>query len=153
MEGGASFIVTPEPPKEGEALPAVENNPDVEKQWAIKAFKQAEIYLKLINTVKETSKLKLTKIDDEIYNKFRSQFPSLNVAQINEDELKSNEPKEIWRPFMMSFQDIIEDFNFLTLLRVNCKKEYTEENTIVVPRIQFYCIEITRLREGHNNNN
>jgi len=30
------------------------------------------------------------------------------------------------------------------------KKDYTENNSCVVPRIQFYSIEVARLREGHD---
>ncbi len=39
--------------------------------------------------------LKLTPMDDEIYNKFREDFKSLDVKLINEDELKNKENKEV----------------------------------------------------------
>lgn len=55
-----------------------------------------------------------------------------------------------WRPFCESFKDVIEDYNFATLIRIDSTKDYSEENTIIVPRIQFYAIEIVRNREGHN---
>ena len=39
--------------------------------------------------------LKLTKMDDEIYTKFRSDFPDIKVDHINADEIKSKENKEV----------------------------------------------------------
>ena len=39
--------------------------------------------------------LKLTKMDDEIYEKFRSDFPDIKVDHINADEIKSKENKEV----------------------------------------------------------
>ncbi|XP_035872385.1 protein PBDC1 isoform X2 [Phyllostomus discolor] len=55
-----------------------------------------------------------------------------------------------WRPFCLKFDGVIEDFNYGTLLRLDCSQGYTEENTIFAPRIQFLAIEIARNREGHN---
>ncbi|EPQ04059.1 hypothetical protein D623_10018808 [Myotis brandtii] len=55
-----------------------------------------------------------------------------------------------WRPFCLKFDGVIEDFNYGTLLRLDCSQGYTEENTIFAPRIQFFAIEIARNREGHN---
>lgn len=37
-----------------------------------------------------------------------------------------------------------------TLLRVDAAGDYNQENTTLVPRIQFFAIEIARNREGHN---
>jgi hypothetical protein len=145
-----SFVVLPEAPNPGEALPEVINNPDVEKAWAIKAFQHAEIYYKLITSVKDHNKLKLTQIDDEIYALFRSTFPDLKVDFLKEEELKNEEGKKKWAPFMMGFEKKLEMFNFLTLLRIDAKGSYSEDNTIVVPRIQWLCLELARLREGVN---
>ncbi|KAG7231967.1 hypothetical protein INR49_010050 [Caranx melampygus] len=44
----------------------------------------------------------------------------------------------------------VEDFNYGTLLRLDCEKDYTEENTIFATRVQFFAIEIARNREGFN---
>ncbi|XP_061042421.1 protein PBDC1-like [Eubalaena glacialis] len=55
-----------------------------------------------------------------------------------------------WRPFCLKFDGIVEDFNYGTLLRLNCSQAYTEENTIFAPRIQFFAIKIARNREGYN---
>jgi hypothetical protein len=39
--------------------------------------------------------LKLTKVDEMIYQEFRSQFSDLNVQLIDENILKSNDSKEV----------------------------------------------------------
>jgi len=48
------------------------------------------------------------------------------------------------------YEGKIEDYNFGTLLRIDCSKGYDEENTILVTRIQFYAVEIARNRRGLN---
>lgn len=37
-----------------------ENNPDIEKQWAVKAFDHAETYMRLLSAV-DSTRLRLTK--------------------------------------------------------------------------------------------
>lgn len=64
--------------------------------------------------------------------------------------MKSVEGKSKWRPFCEQFKDIVEDFSMGTLLRSDCIEEYTEKNSILSTRIQFYAIELARNREGHN---
>ncbi|NXK26336.1 PBDC1 protein, partial [Arenaria interpres] len=54
-----------------------------------------------------------------------------------------------WRPFCLRFEGLVEDFNYGTLLRLDCSQGYTEENTIF-GGIQFFAIEIARNREGCN---
>eukprot|EP01095_Lingulamoeba_sp_RSL-Kostka_P015978 TRINITY_DN7582_c0_g1_i1.p1 TRINITY_DN7582_c0_g1~~TRINITY_DN7582_c0_g1_i1.p1 ORF type:complete len:151 (+),score=48.45 TRINITY_DN7582_c0_g1_i1:50-502(+) len=134
------------------------NDAGLEQNWAIKAFQHAETHLKLLQIPGlDPASLKLTKHDDMIYEKFRELFPDMDVDVIDEEEMKSDENKELWRPFLMSFENIIADFNFLTLLRINSEGVYEPDNTTVVPRVQFYCIEIARSREkvnlGQKNNN
>ncbi|NWU35521.1 PBDC1 protein, partial [Hylia prasina] len=79
-----------------------------------------------------------------------------------------------WRPFCLRFEGVVEDFNYGTLLRLDSRREYSEENSIfggkwgagglggtpnlgLIPlllssatRIQFFAIEIARNREGCN---
>lgn len=76
----------------------------------------------------------------------------MKVNFVNENELKSVEGKSKWRPFCEQFKDIIENYNFGTLLRCNCEQDYSEENSILTTRIQFYAIELARNREGYNDN-
>eukprot|EP01116_Phalansterium_solitarium_P011580 TRINITY_DN27301_c0_g1_i1.p1 TRINITY_DN27301_c0_g1~~TRINITY_DN27301_c0_g1_i1.p1 ORF type:complete len:158 (-),score=39.93 TRINITY_DN27301_c0_g1_i1:191-664(-) len=149
---GASQVILPEAPLPGEALPSVDNNPQIEQQWAVTACAHADTYLKLISTFKDHKSLRLTKIDEEIYTSFRALFPKVRVDTIDEDEMKSPESKKIWAPFLESFKTKVDLYNFLTLLRKDSTGDYSEHNTIVVPRVQFFCFEIARLREGHNSN-
>ena len=109
------------------------------------------------------SKLRLTRMDDEIYEHFRREFPEFDPKEtIDEDKMKSKEGKERWRSFMMAYEKTVEDYNFGTMLRSNPTFEYGEKETIfglpaLVPasgqranitiiamRMQFYAIEIAR---------
>ncbi|XP_038173341.1 protein PBDC1 isoform X7 [Arvicola amphibius] len=125
------------------------NDPDIEMAWAIRAMQHAEVYYKLISSV-DPQFLKLTKVDDQIYSEFRENFETLRVDVLDPEELKSESAKEKWRPFCLKFEGIVEDYNYGTLLRLDCSQGYTEENTIFAPRIQFFAIEIARNREGYN---
>ncbi|XP_066588487.1 protein PBDC1 isoform X2 [Prorops nasuta] len=121
----------------------------VEAIWAIKAMEHSEVYFNILCAV-DPKILKLTPYDDQIYKLFREVFPNLKVDIINEDELKSPEGKDKWRPFCEQFKDLVEDYSFGTLLRINCENDYSEENSILTTRIQFYAIELARNKEGYN---
>ncbi|KAM6151529.1 protein PBDC1 [Rhynchocyon petersi] len=125
------------------------NDPDIEMAWAMRAMQHAEVYYKLISSV-DPQCLKLTKVDDQIYSEFRENFEKLRIDVLDPEELKSESAKEKWRAFCLKFDGIVEDFNYGTLLRLDCSQGYTEENTIFAPRIQFFAIEIARNREGCN---
>nr|XP_020492627.1 protein PBDC1 [Labrus bergylta] len=127
-----------------------ENDPRLEEMWAMKAYNHAEVYFNLISSV-EPKFLKLTKLDDKIYTDFRETFKELDIKLLKVDDLKSEQAKETWRPFCNQFEGLIEDFNYGTLLRLDCEKDYTEENTIFATRAQFFAVEIARNREGYNN--
>ncbi|XP_014207480.1 protein PBDC1 [Copidosoma floridanum] len=126
-----------------------ENDPSIEAMWAIKAMEHAEIYFNILCSV-DPKILKLTSHDDLIYKTFRETFPDLKVDVIDENELKSPEGKEKWRPFCEKFKDMVEDYSFGTLLRADCSGEYSPENSILTSRIQFFAIELARNREGFN---
>jgi hypothetical protein len=128
------------------------NDPKMEMEWAEKAGKHAETYFKLLKAVNDKSKLKLTPIDAEIYTHFRTVFPDLNVKELDEEKMKSNTGKALWRPFCMKYEknDNITDYNFGTLLRLNANHGLNPDNITVVPRIQFLTIEIARNKEGAN---
>jgi len=80
---------------------------------------------------KRGSELRLTKLDDEIHEHFKREFPEFDLsATINEDEMKSKDGKEKWRNFMMAYEKKIDDYNFGTMLRSNPKFEYGQEETI-----------------------
>jgi hypothetical protein len=77
------------------------------------------------------STVKLTKIDDEIYEHLKADFPEFDPADtINEDEMKSKAGKERWRKFMMAYEKKVTDYNFGTMLRSNPKYEYEQDTTI-----------------------
>lgn len=77
------------------------------------------------------SKLRLTKIDDEIFEHFQKEFPDVDVAEtIDEDKMKSKEGKERWRKFLMAYSERVDDYNFGTMLRRNPKTEYGEKETM-----------------------
>lgn len=129
-----------------------ENMEEIEMQFAVKAVHQAETYWSLLEKV-PGSQLRLTKYDNEIFNKLLEDFPEFKeksaAASINEDEMKSAEGKAKWRSFIESFSDI-EEYNFGTLLRLRADQEYGQDTTIFAVRMQFYAVEIARNRYGLN---
>lgn len=91
------------------------------------------------------STLRLTRLDDEIYEHFKEDFPDFDPAGIiDEDKMKSSEGKDRWRKFMLKYEKTVDDFNFGTLIRASPKFEYGEKETIFGWRMQFYAIEIAR---------
>ncbi|CAF0835248.1 unnamed protein product [Rotaria sp. Silwood1] len=125
------------------------NDPTLEQQWAMKAFQHAETYFNLLCAV-DPKQLRLSRHDDQIYSRFRELFPDFKIDVLDENKIKSNEGKQLWRPFCEEFRDLIDEYNYGTLVRTDSKGEYTNENTFLVVRIQFYAIEIARNREGYN---
>ncbi|XP_022098370.1 protein PBDC1-like isoform X2 [Acanthaster planci] len=125
------------------------NDENLELQWAIKAYHHAETYFNLVSSV-DNRGLKLTQQDDEIYQSFKQSFPNFRVDIVDPEELKSEASKSKWRTFCNKFEGAVEDFNFGTLLRLDCREDYSEKNSIFVTRIQFFAVEITRNREGLN---
>jgi len=125
------------------------NDQHLEQSWAIMAMKYAETHFKLLQSYNATT-LKLTASDDEIYSMFMAKFSNLRLELLTPDDLKSEAAKIAWREYCNYFEGKVEDFNFATLLRLDVTKEYTEENTIIVPRVQFMAIEIARNRHHMN---
>ncbi|KAG9238240.1 protein of unknown function DUF757 [Amylocarpus encephaloides] len=127
-----------------------DNFEDIEKQFAVKAVQHMSTYWAILEKVPGT-KLRLTKMDDDIYEHLMKDFPEFDPAKtIDEDEMKSKSGKERWRKFMMAYEKKVDDYNFGTMLRSNPKFEYGKDETIFVPRMQFYAVEIARNRNGLN---
>ncbi|KAG7293988.1 hypothetical protein NEMBOFW57_004049 [Staphylotrichum longicolle] len=127
-----------------------DNLEDIEKQFAVKCVQHMTTYWSILEKVKGSA-LRLTKIDDEILDHLKRDFPEFDPAEtIDEDKMKSKEGKERWRNFMMAYEKKVDDYNFGTMLRSNPKWEYGEKETIFVPRMQFYAVEIARNRLGLN---
>ncbi|KAJ4325987.1 hypothetical protein N0V94_000352 [Neodidymelliopsis sp. IMI 364377] len=121
-----------------------DNFEDIEKQFAVKVVQHMETYWNILEKVKGST-LRLTKIDDEIYEHFQKEFPDFDAsATINEDEMKSKAGKERWRNFINQYEKKIEDFNFGAMLRASSKTDYTQDGTIFAVRMQFYAVEIVR---------
>ena len=103
-----------------------------------------ETYWKILEKV-PGSRLRLTKIDDDIYEHFKKDFPDFDAkATIDEDKMKGKEGKERWRKFINEYEKKVEDYNYGTVIRTNPRYEYGQEETIFAVRMQFYAIEIAR---------
>ncbi|KAF2625904.1 DUF757-domain-containing protein [Macroventuria anomochaeta] len=127
-----------------------DNFEDIEKQFAVKVVQHMETYWNILEKVKGST-LRLTKLDDEIYEHFQKEFPDFDAsATINEDEMKSKAGKERWRNFINQYEKTVEDYNFGAMLRASPKTDYTQEGTIFAVRMQFYAVEIARNRQGLN---
>lgn len=127
-----------------------ENLEDMEKQFAVKAVHHMTVYWGILEKM-PGSKLRLTRMDDEILEHFKKEFPDFDPAEtIDEDRMKSKEGKEKWRNFVNQYEKKVEDYNFGTMLRRNPKYEYGEKETMFAVRMQFYAIEISRNRAGLN---
>ncbi|KAJ3907615.1 putative polysaccharide biosynthesis protein [Lentinula edodes] len=118
-----------------------QNLVEIEKQFAVKAVEQAQTYWNLLAKV-QPKELRLTKLDDEIFQHTMEAFPELakepyeNLTKLDEEWMKSAEGKERWRKFIMSYEKKVKDHNFGSLIRMNARDEYAEKNTIFVTRIQ-----------------
>jgi len=125
------------------------NDSRVETLWAMKAMEQAEVYFNILCSVDPKQIPRLSPCDDDIYAKFRESFPDLKVGSLKEADLKSEGAKKEWREFCEGFKHV-EDYSFASLLRLDAEKDYSEENSIIATKIQFYAIELARNREDHN---
>uniref|UniRef100_A0AC35F443 Polysaccharide biosynthesis domain-containing protein n=1 Tax=Panagrolaimus sp. PS1159 TaxID=55785 RepID=A0AC35F443_9BILA len=123
------------------------NDPNVEIAWAMKAAERAGVHMNILLSV-DTNKLKLTKDQAEIYEKFRELFPNLNAEKVTEEELKGDN-KAIWAEFCECF-NFIEDYNLGSIMRIDASGVYNSENTVLVPKIIFLAIEGARNIEGIN---
>lgn len=132
-----------------------QNAIEIEKQFAVKAVEQAQTYWNLLEKVNPKD-LKLTQIDDEIFEDTMKTFPEFaepphaKLIKLDEDWMKTPEGKKRWREFMERYKEKVKDYNFGCLIRTDAEDEYGEKNTIFVTRIQFYAIEIARNRLGLN---
>lgn len=87
-------------------------------------------YWSILEKVKGSS-LRLTRIDDEIYDHFKREFPEFDATvTIDEDNMKSKRGKERWRKFIKEYETKVDDYNYGTMLRANPKFEYVEKETI-----------------------
>ncbi|UZJ51366.1 hypothetical protein CBS101457_000686 [Exobasidium rhododendri] len=134
------------------------NLPEIEKQMAVKCVEQAQTLWSLYEKVRPST-LRLTKLDDEIYQDMEDTFPDLKVTEsdkaggvlkVDEEKMKSDKGKKEWRDFIMKYEHKVSDYNFGTLIRTDATDEYTQFNTTFVTRMQFYAYEIARNKRGLN---
>ncbi|ODN79613.1 hypothetical protein L202_03556 [Cryptococcus amylolentus CBS 6039] len=129
------------------------NAGEIEMQFAVKTVEHLEAYEKILQTL-PPKLIKFTPIDDGIYENLLEVFPEFkfeeNLRTLNEDEMKSRQGKERWRNFIMPYEKKVTDYNFGTLVRARSDELYTETNSILVTRVQFFAIEIARNRAGLN---
>ncbi|KAI5121915.1 hypothetical protein M0805_000244 [Coniferiporia weirii] len=124
-------------------------------QNLVEAVEHAQVYWNLLEKV-QPKELRLTKIDDEIFEDLSAKFPELVTApyerlvKLDEDWMKSNDGKKRWREYVEAYKDKVKDYNFGSLIRMDCRDEYGETNTIFVTRMQFCAFEIARNRLGLN---
>ena len=125
------------------------NDSELEHLWVTKAIEDAEVYINLLQSV-DTKYLKLSYIDDRLYEAFSETFPELQVEKLSEDDLKNEDAKVKWRKFCEQFKPLIENFNFGTLLRLDSNGGYSERNSTFSYKLQFLAIEIARNRRNCN---
>jgi len=132
-----------------------QNAVEIEKQFAVVAVEHAQVYWNLLESVQPRS-LKLTPIDDEIFNHLSEAFPEMvtepyaGLKKLDEDMMKNAEGKKRWRDFINIYETKVKDFNFGALIRTDAEDEYAQNNSIFVTRMQFYAVEIARNRLGIN---
>ncbi|KAH7883094.1 timeless protein-domain-containing protein [Phlebopus sp. FC_14] len=132
-----------------------QNLVEIEKQCLLSSFDPFQTYWNLLEKVPPRD-LKLSKLDNEIYEHTMAAFPEFNseghkkLVQLDEDWLKSEDGKKRWREFISGYEKKVKDYNFGSLIRTDARLEYSETNTIFVTRMQFYAIEIARNRLGLN---
>jgi hypothetical protein len=78
--------------------------------------------------------ISLFRFDNHLYETLKHMFPNMNLRVLELEELKSEQAKTIWREFITKFEKHIQDFNFGTLIRLDCALPYTEENSTLGER-------------------
>jgi hypothetical protein len=102
----------------------------MEKQFAVITVQHMATYWSILEKMRG-SRLRLTRIDDDILAHFKTDFPDVDVREpIDEDKMKSKQGKERWRKFMMAYEKTVDDYNFGTMLRASAATEYGEKETI-----------------------
>eukprot|EP01048_Picozoa_sp_COSAG05_P018740 COSAG05_NODE_2797_length_2628_cov_1.392645_1_plen_338_part_00 len=131
----------------------VENSGEIEMHGIMYAIRRMGEHWDLLTSVHTASDLVLSSSreeDTQLYSAFRARFPAMQLDLITEDTLKDTRLHETWRDFLMSQAEQLNEHNMISLLRKDASLGYNDENTMLVPRAQFLCIEIARNRESVN---
>lgn len=121
-----------------------------ENAWIEIAIQQAELHMHIFASGILPEQIKFSNLDDPIYESFRKEFPDFDVTKITEAAMTGTEVEQKWQNWINQYKDTLEDFTTVHLLRIDPKLEYSAENTIFCIRAQFLAIEISRNKEGHN---
>lgn len=70
----------------------------------------------------------------------------MHVEKISEVDFKSHPDK--WRSFLYKFKEILPDYNVGALVRLNVHEDFSPENSTFGVRLQFYAVELARMKEG-----
>ncbi|KAL7753717.1 polysaccharide biosynthesis domain containing protein 1 [Sorochytrium milnesiophthora] len=143
-------------------------------EWAAAAIKHAETYSAIVRMATEKARspqsaspkkkqqqqqqqqkssvpaLSLTREDESLYKDLQEQFPDMETRVLDRQWLQQDDIKTQWSVFTQAYKDRIPQHAMPTLVRIDADKGYSEDNTIVVSRTQFYAIEIARNRRGQN---
>ncbi|CAO3662033.1 unnamed protein product [Rhizopus stolonifer] len=60
----------------------------------------------------------------------------VDVTHLDEEQFKSAAGKEKWRNFVNKYEKRVNEFNFGSLIRIDCRDDYTEQNTMFGVRMQ-----------------
>jgi len=86
-------------------------------------------------------RIKFTDYDEQIYREFRKLFPTFNLKFLPDPESGGAEK---WAKLIKKFPQLGSGGR---MIRVDCTKGYTKENTTIVTDIVFIAIEAARARE------
>lgn len=131
----------------------VENSGEIEMNGIMYAVDYMNDHWKMLTEADDAATLVLAGSkaeDDRLYREFRAAFGSMDVTVTKNETLKDTRTQETWRAFMMSQDGRMDEFNMISLLRIDSGGNYDDANTLLVPRVQFLAIEIARNREGIN---
>lgn len=104
-----------------------QNLPEIEKQMAVKCVEHAQATWNLYEKVRPST-LRLSKLDDEIYDDFKATFPELEssdekIKKLDEDAMKSPQGKEKWRNFLNKYEGKGEFWRVQKLQLSCCRTE------------------------------
>ncbi|KAJ3372827.1 polysaccharide biosynthesis domain containing protein 1 [Allomyces arbusculus] len=135
--------------KEHDTATQLQSVPPEQLTWAQRAIAFASTHSKRL--AKYGCKTHLTKIDQELAKAVRATFPTLDLLMLDVAQFTDEEVKRKWAALAQRYAaSLPNDWRELTLLRIRAAQDYTDTNSFVVTRGQFYAIEAARNVEGVN---
>ncbi|KNE61141.1 hypothetical protein AMAG_06893 [Allomyces macrogynus ATCC 38327] len=135
--------------KEHDTATQLQSVPPEQLTWAQRAIAFASTHSKRL--AKYGCKTHLTKIDQELAKAVRATFPTIDLLTLDVAQFTDEEVKRKWAALAQRYAaSLPNDWRELTLLRIRAAQDYTDTNSFVVTRGQFYAIEAARNVEGVN---